>query len=186
MTPDVARPAVFVDRDGTLIKERDYLSDPDGVVLLPGVPESISALQAAGFLVVVVTNQSGIARGLYTLEDYRAVEERLDRVLAERGVVLDGTYLCRHHPEFTGPCRCRKPDTGMHQTAGKELKIVFVRSYYIGDRIKDILPAQELGGTGILVRTGYGREEEPEAPPGTLVVEDLEAAAAHILARGPG
>ena len=72
MTPDVARPAVFVDRDGTLIQERDYLSDPDGVVLLPGVPEAIRALQAAGFLVVVVTNQSGIARGLYTLEDYRA------------------------------------------------------------------------------------------------------------------
>jgi D,D-heptose 1,7-bisphosphate phosphatase len=184
MTPEVARPAVFVDRDGTLIRERDYLSDPAGVDLLPGVPEAIKALQVAGYLVVVVTNQSGIARGLYTLEDYRAVEERLDRVLAERGVVLDGTYFCPHHPEFTGPCRCRKPDTGMHLMAGEELKIVFVRSYYIGDRIKDVIPAEELGGSGILVRTGYGRDEEADVPPAALVVEDFREATAHILRQG--
>lgn len=184
MTSEAPRPAVFVDRDGTLIRERDYLSDPDGVDLLPGVPEALNALQNAGYLVVVVTNQSGIARGLYTLEDYRAVELRLNQILADKGVVVDGTYFCPHHPDFTGPCRCRKPDTGMHRRAKKDLKIVFVRSYYIGDRIKDVLPADELGGTGILVRTGYGRAEEPGAPASAVIVDDFPHAAAHILGEG--
>jgi D-glycero-D-manno-heptose 1,7-bisphosphate phosphatase len=174
-------PAVFLDRDGTLIREREYLADPEGVVLIPGVPESLRALHAAGFVLVVVTNQSGIARSLYSQEDYLAVETRLDEVLGEEGAFLHGSYFCPHHPDFTGPCVCRKPASGMHREAAGDLNIDLSRSVFIGDRLKDILPATEFGGKGILVRTGYGKEEEQGLPQGYVVVNDLPEAAQWIL-----
>lgn len=171
------RRAAFVDRDGTLIQEKEYLADPEGVRLVPGAAGAIRSLRRLGLAVVVVTNQSGIARGLYGEEDYRAVARRLDRVLEEAGAPVDGTYYCPHHPELTGPCPCRKPGTGMYRQAARDLDLVLEGSYYIGDRLKDAVPALALGGTGILVRTGYGDEEERGAPDGVLVVADLPAAA---------
>jgi D-glycero-D-manno-heptose 1,7-bisphosphate phosphatase len=171
------RPAVFLDRDGTVIRERDYLANPEGVCLLPGALEALGMLAGAGFALVVVTNQSGIARRLYSLEDYRAVEERLDQVLAQGGVHLDGTYFCPHHPHFSGPCDCRKPATGMYLRAARELKLDLPGSFFVGDRVKDVEPAAELGGTGILVRTGYGLEEEPRVPANVAVVDSLLDAA---------
>jgi len=178
------RAAVFVDRDGTLIPDRDYLADPDGVALVPGSAEALASLQRSGYAVVVITNQSGIARGLYTLEDYRAVAARLDHVLADAGVTVDGTYYCPHHPDFTGPCDCRKPASGMYRKAAADLRLDLGRSWYVGDKITDVLPALELGGRGVLVRSGYGRELEVAAPSGIAVVDDLPAAAAQILAQG--
>ena len=175
------RPAVFVDRDGTLVPERFYLADPDGVALVHGAAEALVSLRRSDYVLVVVTNQSGIARGLYTLADYRAVAARLDRVLQEAGVPVDGTYYCPHHPDFTGPCACRKPATGMYRQAAHDLRLDLGRSWYVGDKITDVLPALELGGRGVLVRSGYGRELEPAAPAGVAVVDDLPAAAAHIL-----
>lgn len=176
------RSAVFLDRDGTIMTERSYLADPDGVALVPGAIGALTDLKEAGFALVTVTNQSGIVRGLYTEDDYHAVAARLNEVLADGGVVVDRTEYCVHHPEVTGPCACRKPATGMHLRAAAALGIDPRRSYYIGDKATDVIPAVELQGQGILVRTGYGREHEDAVPPGTWVADDLRAAADLILA----
>lgn len=182
------RPAVFVDRDGTILEERNYLSDPAGVELIPGVLEALSDLAGAGFVLVTVTNQSGIARGLYTEDDYLAVAARLDEMLVEGGVTVDRTEHCPHHPDVTGPCACRKPATGMYLSAAEALGIDLGASYYVGDKATDVLPAIELKGQGILVRTGYGTEHERAVPAGTWVVDDLADAARRILdaTRGDG
>lgn len=180
-----ARPAVFLDRDGTVMEDRDYLADPAGVRLIPGADEAIRALAGAGYAVVVVTNQSGIARGLYDEDDYRAVAARLDSILEVRGAVPDGTYYCPHHPDHTGPCDCRKPETGMYRRAARELRLDLASSWYVGDKVTDVLPALELGGSGILVRTGYGSEQELEAPDGVHVVDDIGAAAELVLRLTP-
>ena len=177
-------PAVFVDRDGTLMVERNYLSDPAGVELVPAAAAALTVLRELGYALVVVTNQSGIARGTYTLADYHAVAARLDQVLQEAGVPVDGTYFCPHHPDITGPCSCRKPDTGMYVQAAEELGVDLARSWYVGDKVTDVLPAVSLGGRGILVRTGYGREQESRVPPGVSVVDDLGAAAWLIAEAG--
>jgi len=173
---------VFVDRDGTLIVERDYLAAPEGVALVPGAVGALRDLREAGYALVVVTNQSGIARGLYTLDDYHAVAARLERILRDAGVPVDATYYCPHHPDHTGPCACRKPAPGMYLQAAAELGLDPGASWYVGDKITDVLPAAELRGRGILVRSGYGAELEEAAPAGVAVVDDLPAAAAHILA----
>ncbi|MGD2045096.1 MAG: HAD family hydrolase [Gemmatimonadota bacterium] len=177
-------PAVFVDRDGTILMERHYLADPDGVELVPGALDALRDLAEAGFLLVTVTNQSGIARGLYTEDDYHAVAARLAEVLEEGGVTVDRTEYCPHHPDETGPCACRKPATGMHLRAAGDLGIDVEASYYIGDKVADVVPAIELKGQGILVRTGYGTEHEDSVPDGTWVADDLRGAADLILA-GP-
>ena len=180
------RPAVFIDRDGTLVSERYYLADPEGVSLVPGAAEALASLRQAGFALVVVTNQSGIARGIYTLGDYHAVAARLDQVLEVAGVPVDGTWFCPHHPDHTGSCDCRKPAAGMYLRASAELGLDPARSWYVGDKITDVLPALELGGWGVLVRSGYGRELEDAAPAGVAVVDDLPAAAALILGTAGG
>lgn len=176
------RPAVFVDRDGTIINERSYLADPEGVSLVPGAASALAELRAAGLALVTVTNQSGIALGLYGEQDYRAVAARLDRELVVSGASVDATEHCPHHPDVTGPCDCRKPATGMHRRAATALGIDLARSYYVGDKVTDVLPAVELGGQGILVRTGYGRDHEAAVPEGTWVADDLRSAADLILA----
>lgn len=175
------RRAVFLDRDGTIIVEREYLADADAVHLVPGTVEALRALRHAGLALVVTTNQSGIARGYYGEEQYRAVAARLEDTLAEQGVRLDATYYCPHHPDYTGPCECRKPATGMFRQAARDLGLDLSRSFYVGDRLKDVLPALELGGQAILVRTGYGAEEERDAPASVHVVDDLLAAARLIV-----
>jgi D-glycero-D-manno-heptose 1,7-bisphosphate phosphatase len=179
------RPAVFVDRDGTIIEERSYLAHPAGVTLVPGAADALADLQHAGFAVVIVTNQSGIALGLYTESDYHAVAARLVTVLEEAGVGVDAVEHCAHHPDVTGPCGCRKPATGMHRRAAAALGLDLGRSWCVGDKLTDVLPARELGGRGILVRTGYGRDHEAVVPAGVTVAEDLRAAADLILADRP-
>ncbi|HEX6132350.1 MAG TPA: HAD-IIIA family hydrolase [Longimicrobiales bacterium] len=175
--------AVFLDRDGTIIDEAHYLADPERVRLIPGAAEALAALHEAGFALVVVTNQSGIARGLYTDADFRAVQERLDTLLAERGVKLDLVLYCPHHPDFTGPCECRKPGLGMYHTAAAALGVDLAASVYVGDRVKDVLPALATGGRGYLVRTGYGAAESRDAPPGVGVVDDLAGLARALTGR---
>jgi D,D-heptose 1,7-bisphosphate phosphatase len=177
------RPAVFLDRDGTIIEEVRYLADPEGVALLPGALEALTLLRDAGFALVVVTNQSGIARGLYGVEDYEAVAQRLVELLAAQGITLDGTHFCPHHPDISGDCFCRKPATGMFRAAVEELGLDSARSFFIGDRIRDLLPAFELGGEGVLVRTGYGSEEESALPEVFQIADDLLDATRWILAR---
>ena len=176
------RPAVFLDRDGTLIQEAHYLADPDHVRLVPGAVGALERLRAAGYALVLVTNQSGIARGIYSAEDYHAVAARLEEVLEQSGVPLDGTYYCMHHPDYSGPCACRKPGTEMYLCAALELGLDPAASWYVGDKVTDVLPAKALGGKGVLVRTGYGQEQERHLPVGVAAVDDLAQAAALILA----
>jgi D-glycero-D-manno-heptose 1,7-bisphosphate phosphatase len=135
--------------------------------------------------VVVVTNQSGIARGLYTEADYHAVAARLSEVLAGAGATADATYYCPHHPDFDGPCDCRKPGTGLHLRAAREHGLDPAASWYVGDKPTDVLPARALGGRGILVRTGYGAESEDRLPAGFQVADDLSEAVDLILGEGP-
>jgi D-glycero-D-manno-heptose 1,7-bisphosphate phosphatase len=181
MTDDGHRPAAFLDRDGTLIEERNYLSDPDEVVLLAGAAEALRRLRDAGYALVVVTNQSGIARGYFSLADLLAVQARMSELLEAEGIRLDGVWYCPHHPEFSGPCDCRKPGLRLFREAAETLELDTGRSVFIGDRIHDILPAVRLGGTPILVGTGYGADQGAGLPPGTVVVDDLLEAAEHVL-----
>ena len=167
--------AAFLDRDGTIIEEVQYLADPAGVVLVPGAAEGLRDIRRAGFELVVVTNQSGIARGYYSENEFRAVQNRVDTLLAEAGVRLDAVLHCPHHPDFTGPCDCRKPALGLYERAQTALGIDLAASIYVGDRLSDVLPALATGGSGYLVRTGYGRDHAPLAPPGIEVVDDLRA-----------
>jgi D-glycero-D-manno-heptose 1,7-bisphosphate phosphatase len=180
-----ARPAVFLDRDGTVIADADYLADPARLTLIPGADAAIRRLRDAGFPVIVVTNQSGIARGLYSEADYHAVAARLDEVLRGSGAPADATYFCPHHPDFDGPCECRKPGTGLYLRAAREHGLDPAASWYVGDKLSDVLPARSLGGQGILVRTGYGAESEDRLPPGFRVADDLAGAVDLILGEGP-
>jgi D-glycero-D-manno-heptose 1,7-bisphosphate phosphatase len=179
------RRAAFLDRDGTIVQERHYLADPNAVELVPGTIAALRTLAAHGFVLVIVTNQSGIARGLYSEADFRAVQRRLESLLAAAGVVFDAVYHCPHHPEHTGPCQCRKPDLGMYDAAVADLGVDPSISIFVGDRIKDVLPARALGGRGFLVRTGYGAMEEEALPAGMETAADL-AEVARIVTGAAG
>jgi D-glycero-D-manno-heptose 1,7-bisphosphate phosphatase len=169
--------AAFLDRDGTIIEEEHYIANPDDVVLVNGAVAGLHALRAAGFKLVIVTNQSGIARGLYTEADFEAVQNRVRQLLEKEGITIDALYFCPHHPDFTGPCDCRKPSLGMYRSAERDLGIALADSVYIGDRLKDVLPARAVGGIGILVGSGYGEHEAASAPDWVERAKDLAAAA---------
>ena len=178
------RPAVFLDRDGTLIAEVGYLGDPDGVALLPGVPDALRRLREAGYALVLVSNQAGVARGYFTEEDVLAVNGRLEEMLADEGLRLDGWEYCTHHPEVTGPCDCRKPAPGMLHRAARELDLDLARSWIVGDHPSDVEAGHRAGGRGILVLSGHTHEHDDELPkgvPGVPVVPDLAAATDVIL-----
>ena len=180
------RPAAFLDRDGTIIVEREYLSDPNDVELLPGAVNGLAALHALGFALIVVTNQSGIARGFYGEQQFHAVQAAMERLLAHDGVRLDATYFCPHHPDFSGPCDCRKPGLALFLEAAETHHLDLAASVWIGDRVTDVIPANQLGGRGFLVRTGYGRSNESEVPSGTLVLDDLVGVAKALGQGLPG
>ncbi len=180
----MARPAAFVDRDGTVIVEREYLSDPAGVELIEGAAGALARLHNAGYALVMVTNQSGIARGLYDFNAYEAVQQRVEMLLNQEGVRLDAVYMCPHHPDFTGPCDCRKPGTALFERAAAEHDLDLRRSVFIGDRLSDVIPAEKLGGRAWLVRTGYGEAEAPRAGRGVRVARDLSEAAREVAGAG--
>lgn len=169
--------AVFLDRDGTIIEDAGYLGDPGKVRLLPGAAAAIRQLNEHDFRVLVVTNQSGIARGLLSLEDYRATEHRLDELLAREKALVDGHYFCPHLPELSGPCECRKPGTLLYRQAAKGFGVDLHKSWWVGDRVRDLLPAKALDGKGILVLTGAGESEAADAAArGFIQAADLGAA----------
>jgi D-glycero-D-manno-heptose 1,7-bisphosphate phosphatase len=142
---------VFLDRDGTIIRDVSYLSHPNAVELLPGAAGAIAQLNTSGIPVIVVTNQSGIARGRFTLEDYLLTERRLDELLAAHGAHIDATYFCPDHPDFTGPCACRKPGTLLFERAAVEHALDMRSPAFIGDRWRDLEPFHALGGTPIMI-----------------------------------
>lgn len=179
---EAQRRAVFLDRDGTIVDDPGFLKDPAAVRLLPGAARSIRRLNEAGWLTVVVSNQSGIARGLYTEADYHAVQRRLADLLAAEGARIDAAFFCPHHPEFTGPCLCRKPGTKLFEEATARLGIDLARSWFVGDRPSDVAPARRLGGRGLLVLTGQGTRHRAQAAAlGVEVVPDLERAVDTIM-----
>lgn len=184
MTQTAGRPAVFLDRDGTLIEDPGYLADPAGVVLLPGAAAALRTLAARGFLRIVVTNQSGIGRGFFGEAAFRAVQAEVERQLRESGAEIDAVYHCPH--QASDGCACRKPGTALHREATAHFGIDPTRSWCVGDRLGDVLPAAALGARAILVRTGVGAEHANEAhAAGIPVVADLAAAVALIAAAAP-
>ena len=143
--------AVFLDRDGTLMEDVGYASDPDQVRLLPGTAAAVARLNGAGYRAIVVTNQSGIARGLITPDQYAATATRLEQLLATAGARLDAQYHCPHLPELSGPCDCRKPGTLLYRTAADDFDLDLSACWWVGDRERDVEPAAALGGRGLLI-----------------------------------
>lgn len=180
------RPGVFLDRDGTLIEDPGYLSDPLAMRLLPGAAGAIARLNRARLPAVVVTNQSGIARGFLTEAGYLAGQARLDVLLAEHGARLEAHYHCPHHPDFSGPCECRKPGDLLYRRAAGRFGLDLARSWWIGDRLRDIEAAAGFGGRGFLVLTGAGADESTRPGAGRFgIVPDLAAAVEIILKAAP-
>lgn len=177
------RPAVFLDRDGTIIRDEHYLADPDRVALIEDAPAAIARFRAGGYAIIVVTNQSGLARGRITPQQYAAVTRRVDSLLATAGAPLDATYVCPHHPDVGGACDCRKPAPGLFTRAASDHAIDLGRSVLIGDRWRDIAAAASLGARGVLV-------VGPDTPAADVerardqanVAQSLTAAADRILA----
>lgn len=180
MQGSAARAAVFLDRDGTVIEDRHYLGDPAGVALLPGAGEAVARLNQAGLPALLVTNQSGIGRGYFAEEDFLAVQRRLAELLAAHGARLDGVYHCPHAPDREPPCDCRKPSPGLFRRAARDTGVALERSFFVGDRLRDVAPALELGGTGILVSAGGGPHEP--MPEGIERVGSLREAVERVLA----
>ena len=149
---------VVVDRDGTLIEECHYLSEPSQVELIPGAAKGLHQLQTAGLGLVVITNQSGIGRGYFDRERLNLIHERLWQLLEAEGVYVDGVYFCPHLPENN--CSCRKPRTGLLESAAKDLRFDPKACFVIGDKSTDIEMGQRVGAATLLVRTGYGSEAE--------------------------
>ena len=183
----MTRPAVFLDRDGTIVDDPPpgYLNDPARVTLFPGVVTAIARLNATGMPVVLVTNQAGIARGQITVEQYQAVAVRIERLLSEGGARLDATYMCPHAPDVGGPCPCRKPGLLLFERAAADLDLDMPASWWLGDRITDLIPSERWGGRGFLVLTGLGAEHRAAAlERGYPVVADVKAAVDAIFEAG--
>jgi D-glycero-D-manno-heptose 1,7-bisphosphate phosphatase len=172
---------VLLDRDGTIIVDKHYLSDPDGVELLPGAVEGLCGMTALGLGLVVVTNQSGVGRGYLDPGQLEAIHRRLTELLAGRGVRLDGIWFCPHRPEED--CDCRKPRTGLVERAARELHFDPADAFVIGDKPADVELGRRLGATTFLVRTGYGAGAEAAGESGPdYVVDDLGEASRFIRA----
>jgi len=176
------RRAIFLDRDGTLIAEREYLSDPAQVEVIPGVPQALQRLQQAGFHLILVTNQSGIGRGYFTESDMHQVNRRLAELLAPHHVRIERIYFAPEAPDQ--PSLGRKPSPHFLFLARDELGLDLAQSYLIGDKLSDLECGWNAGVRQcLLVRTGYGAETEvrhPELRHRAVVVDDLSAAAAHL------
>lgn len=177
-----ARPAAFLDRDGTLIRDVNFIGRPEQVELIPGAAAAVRRLNKANIPAVVITNQSGIARGYFSEADYAKVHEHMLALLARDNARLDAAYHCPHHPDVGGPCECRKPGTLLYRRAIADHGLDGKASWFIGDRLRDVLPAQEFGGHGIMVPSDQtplaelerGRKE-------FIVVESLDAAIARVI-----
>ncbi len=182
--------AVFLDKDGTLVEDVPYNVDPERIRLTPGAREGLRLLEGAGYRLIVISNQSGVARGYFREEALEAVEKRLIELLSAAGVVLSGFYYCPHHPAgsvpaYTMPCSCRKPEAGMILRAAREHDIDLARSWLVGDILDDIQAGRTAGCRTVLLDNGHETEWvlTPQRQPDHRA-PDLAAAAAVILANG--
>jgi D-glycero-D-manno-heptose 1,7-bisphosphate phosphatase len=183
---------VFIDRDGTMLDELGYVTPESEIKIYPFSAEAITRLADAGFPVVVITNQGGIALGMYDHAFVEQTHARLADTLARSGAAVTSWYYCPHHPEgkvaeFTMTCECRKPATGMLEAAARDLRLDLRSSWVVGDQWRDVELAHRAGARSVLVRTGYGGGLEKDWPadiaPPTVVCDDLLAAAEHILSQ---
>lgn len=175
----------LLDRDGTIIEEAHYLSDPDGVVLIPGVGPALVRLIEAGFGLVVVSNQSGVGRGYYDEAAMDRVNRRMADLLAEQGVIFDGIYCCVHAPEED--CACRKPKSGLVDRAAADLDFDPSRGFVVGDHLSDIGLARAIGAQAFYVLTGHGRDAVDRAVDlADHVVDSLVEAVEIVLSQEDG
>lgn len=175
------RPYVILDRDGTLIAEKSYLGDPGGVELLSGASEAVERFAKLGYGVIVVTNQSGVGRGYFGMEDVERVNARMLELLGDAAQYLERIYICPHAPE--DGCGCRKPHTGLVEQAARELGLDASRSVVIGDKAADVELARNAGAAAVLVTTGYGAEAARGAVAADFVAADLTEAAEWVWRR---
>lgn len=177
------QPAIFLDRDGTINVEKNYLYRFEDWEWISGAQAAIARLNKAGFLVVVVSNQAGVARGLYTELDVMRLHEQISADLERNGGKIDAFYYCPHHPEYgdNRDCDCRKPSPGMLLEAARTMNIDLAKSWMIGDKLTDLLAARIAGVKGVLVKTGYGTHEFSKLKPEQLSAVDLSAAASMIV-----
>ncbi|MEN8687554.1 MAG: D-glycero-beta-D-manno-heptose 1,7-bisphosphate 7-phosphatase [Desulfuromonadales bacterium] len=181
------KPAVFLDRDGTINVDKHYLHKGEDFEFILGVPQAIKKLKKAGYLVIVVTNQSGVARGYFSLDDVTRLHEHMQKQLAAAGTGIDAFYVCPHHPakgqgEYLKKCDCRKGRPGLLLQASADLGIDLQKSYMIGDKLADIEAGENAGCQPILVLTGYGQETRHQVNvTRTIVCENLGAAVDTIL-----
>ena len=190
---EAPRRAVFLDRDGTINVEAGYIRDLDQLALMPGAAGAISRLRKAGLLAILVTNQTGPARGYYPESWVWQLNNRLLTLLHEAGTTLDGVYYCPHLPDgkvaaYSMACTCRKPEPGMLTRAAEEYGLDLARCYMVGDKATDVEVGHRVGATSILLTSGYGEQvlagtyQELKAKP-EFIAPDLEAAATWILTR---
>jgi len=178
--------AVFIDRDGTINVDVDFLSSPSQLQLIPRSAEAIRELNDLGIPVIVITNQSGIARGLYTEDDLKAVHTAMDGMLKEFGASILHYYYCPHHPSdgivpYVRECECRKPKAGMLQSAKNQFGFDLGRSFVVGDKLIDVQAGKSVGAVSIQVATGYGiREKEAAAGTRDFYAADLYEAVQFI------
>ena len=177
------RSAVFLDRDGTLIEDVSYLRDPAVVRLLPGSADAVRRLNEAGLLAIVATNQSGIARGIVTEQDYVAAERRVDELFADKGARLDAHYHCPHLPEISGPCLCRKPGPLLYEQAADRFGLDLGACWWVGDRLRDVEASRRFGGRGILLGSDPVSPEMSQAD--FHLASDLAEAVRMVLAAPP-
>ena len=183
------RPAVFLDRDGTLLEEAGYLDRLERLVFFPYTVDAVRLLNRSGFVVVIVTNQAGIARGIFKEAFVADAHRHISEQLSRGGARIDAFYYCPHHPEavveaLRQDCECRKPRPGMFTRAAEELGLDLARSFVVGDRWHDLEAGQRVGARGLLVRTGYGRTEEASPRAGVdaaAVVDNVMEAVSWIL-----
>ena len=187
-------PALFLDRDGTINEEVDFLTNPDHLHLFPGVPDALRDAIKAGFKLFIITNQSGIARGLLTEHRLNEIHTALLRRLNAEQITIDRIYYCPHHPDFGEPpyrkdCSCRKPKPGMIEEAARTFDLDLQRSFIIGDRMIDIQTGNNIGIPSLLVLTGYGKEEwelcKQHHATISFVAKDLPDAIRHIRSSIP-
>ncbi len=180
------RPAIFLDRDGTLNVEKHYLHQPKDWEWIPGAVEALARLKAAGYLLIVISNQAGIARGYYKSQDVDQLHGWVNQVLAKARAAIDAFYYCPHHPDLSGPCFCRKPSPGMIFRAADEWNIDLAKSWMIGDKLLDIQAGFAAGCQNILVLTGYGAEVDRKGLPRSVVVEKSLGEASLSIVAGNG
>lgn len=183
---------IFLDRDGTINVEKNYLYRPEDLVLIPGAAKAIRMFNEHGFRTVVVTNQAGVARGYYTEEDVRRLHEFLNEILLREGAHIDHFFYCPHHPEhgigdYRVQCGCRKPNPGLLAMAERYYQVDKTHSYMIGDNTGDMGAGQNYGVTTVLVGTGYGEQLWREGKtPCDFYADNLLEAARLILEREGG